>query len=101
MEDKKESKNTWKSLEFRKTLEMCFFYSKKDEPKNLHKCQTLELHNLNNFNLTATLSEGDMVASDVKYHLNCLTLLYQWEKKINCTHCDEPVDKQIIKGTCF
>ena len=78
---------------------MCFFCSKKEKPKNLHKCQTLELHNLNNFNLTATLSEGDMVASDAKYHLNCLTLLYQQEKKINCTHCDEPVDEQIMKGT--
>ena len=43
--DKKEGKSTRRSLEFRKTLEMRFFCGKKDEPKNLHKCQTLELHN--------------------------------------------------------
>ena len=45
-------------LEFRKTLEQCFFCGKRDEP-NLRKCLTLELHNcvknaaqnLNDFNL--------------------------------------------------
>ena len=40
LEDK-ESKNSRKSLEFRKTLEMFFFCGKKDEPENLHKFQTL------------------------------------------------------------
>ena len=63
---------------------MCFFCVKKDGPKNLRKCQRLELHNcvknaaqnLNNFNLLAKLSEGHMVASDAKHHLNCLTSLY-------------------------
>ena len=105
--DKKENKNTRKSLEFRKTLKMGFFCGKKDDPKNLHKCQTLELHNhvknatqnLNDFNLIAKLSEGDMMASDAKYHLICLTSLYRRGKKINHTHCDEPVDEQIRKGT--
>ena len=63
---------------------MCFFCGKKDGPKNLRKCQKFELHNrvqnagqnLNDFNLIAKLSERDMVASDAKYHLNCLTSLY-------------------------
>ena len=103
LEDKTESKNTRKSLEFRKTLEMCFFCGKKDEPKN----QTLKLHNpaknnvqnLNDFSLIAKLSKRDMVASDAKYYLNCLTYLYQREKKMNCSHCDEPVEEQIMKGT--
>ena len=45
------------------------------------------------------LSEGDMLASDSKYHLNCLTSLYRQEKKIYCTHCDELVDEQIMKDT--
>ena len=39
-----------------------------------------------------------MVASDAKYHLNCLTSLCRREKKINLTHCDEPLDEQIMKG---
>ena len=105
--DKKESKNTRKSLEFRKTLGMCFFCGKKRQAKKLQKCQTLELHNsvknaaqnLNDFNLIAKLSEGGMEASDAQYHLNYLTSLYRREKKINLTHCDEPVDKQTMKGT--
>ena len=54
--------------------------------------------NLTDFNLIAKVSERDMVASDGKYHLNCLTSLY-WREKINRTHCAEPVDKQIMKGT--
>ena len=63
--DKKEIKNTRTSLDFRKTLEMCFFCGKKDEPKN----QTLELH-------SSVKNEEDMVVSDAKCHLNCLTPLY-------------------------
>ena len=103
LEDKKESKNLRKSLQLRKTLEMCFFFGKKDEQKNLYKCQTLELNNrvknaaqnLNDFNLTAKLCEGDMLASDAKYNLNCLTSLYRREKKISRTHCD---DEEFTKG---
>ena len=83
-EDKKESKQKQKSLEFRKKLEICLFCGKKDESKNLHKCQPLELHNLarkaaqnlDNLDLIAKLYENDMVVSDVNYHLNCLTSLY-------------------------
>ena len=51
---------------------------------NLEKCQTLKLHNrvqnaaqnLNDFNPISAQSEGNMLASDVKYHLNCLTSSY-------------------------
>ena len=108
LENKKGSKNTRKSLEFRKIWRCVFFFcGKKDKLKNLHKCQKLELHsrvknaaqNLYDFNLIAKLSEGDIVASDTKYHLNCLTSLYRKEKKINCTHCNELVDGQIMKDT--
>ena len=50
--------------------------------------------NLNDLNLIATLSEGDMVTSDTKYHLNCLTSLCRREKKTNRTHCDEKESKE-------
>ena len=81
---------------------MFFLWQKRRAEKS-----TLELHssvknaaqNLNDFNLIAKLSEEDMVASDAKCHLNCLTSLYRREKKINRTHCDEPVDEQIMKST--
>ena len=64
----------------------------------------LELHdrvknatqNLNDFNVIAKLSEGNMVTSDAKSHLNWLTPLYRQEKKTNFTHCD---DEYIMKGT--
>ena len=36
---------------------------------------------------------------DAKYYLSCLTSLYRREKKIHRTHCDEPVDEQIMKST--
>ena len=78
-----------KSLEFRKTLKECCFCCKRDQPKNLHKCQMLKLHtrvknaaqNLNDFNLVAKLSDEEMRESDTKYSLNCLTSLYRREKK--------------------
>ena len=35
-----------------------------------------------------------MVASDTKYHLNCLTSLCRREKKTNRTHCDEKESKE-------
>ena len=76
-EDEKKSKNTRKSLQFRKTLEMRVFCGKKDEPKNLelHNHVKNAIQNINDFNLIANLSEGDMV--DAKHHLNCLTSLYR------------------------
>ena len=50
---------------------------------------------LNDFNLIAKLSKRDMEMSDAKYHLICLTSLYPQENKIDCTYCDNPVNKQI------
>lgn len=51
--------------------------------------------------LITKLSEGDMVVSDAKYHLSCLTSLYLQEKKINRTYCDETADEQIMKDHLF
>ena len=67
--DKKDSKHT---KEPGILTTNSFFCGRKDEPKNLHKCQMLELHNrvkntiqnLNDLNLIATLSEGDMKTID-------------------------------------
>ena len=65
LEDENKCKNSQKSIEFRNTLESCFFLcGKKANQKNLHKCQMLELHNqvknaaqnLNYFKLIAKLS---------------------------------------------
>ena len=56
----------------------------------LHNRVKNTIQNLNDLNLIATLSEGDMKTID---------FIIPRQKKINRTHCDEPVDEQIIKGT--
>ena len=60
----------------------CFFCD--HEGGSLHQCQTLHLNNQvykiveapSDTKLLAKLSEGDMIATEAKYHLNCLTNLY-------------------------
>ena len=75
---------TRRSLEIKTFTECCFFCGKSDMTVNMHQCQTLQLSNkitniaaeLGTSKLLVKLSEGDMVATEAKYHLSCLTELY-------------------------
>ena len=61
-----------------------FFCDQTDDAVNLHQCQTLLLdkcvrkmaQELVDTKLLAKLSEGDMIATEAKYHCNCLSRLY-------------------------
>ena len=61
-----------------------FFCDQIDDAVNLHQCQTLLLdkcvrkmaQELVDTKLLAKLSEGDMIATEAKYHCNCLSRLY-------------------------
>ena len=61
-----------------------FFCGQIDDAVNLHQCQTLLLdkcvrkmaQELVDTKLLAKLSEGDMIATEAKYHCNCLSRLY-------------------------
>ena len=86
---KRVKKKHKKAYSLEKIGDMSFLWQK-DEPKNLQKCQPLELHNLpkkaaqnlDNFNLIAKLYEKEMVVSDANYHLNCLTSLSMYLRDV-------------------
>ena len=67
----------------------CCFLCEKSEPESeLHRAMTENIdrrlkecaHNLNDGKLLALLSAGDAVAQELKYHLSCLTDLYNKER---------------------
>ena len=65
-------------------VDKCFFWDKKDSDEILHECQTLCLDafvrkialEMQNSKLISKLSEGDMVATEAKYHRQCFLKLY-------------------------
>jgi len=65
-------------------LSSCFFCDEQDHQSNLHQCQTISTSQrvqkiaieLSNAKLIAKLSEGDMIATEAKYHHKCLVRLY-------------------------
>jgi hypothetical protein len=65
-------------------LEECFICEKQASRSELREAMTMQLntihhqcaHNLQDQNLLAKLSAGDVVAQEVKYHEACLTSLY-------------------------
>ena len=76
--------------------QICFFCTEIEEnEENLHQCQTFSLNDkirriasdLADYELLAKLSGGDMIATEAKYHLKCLTDLYNrhrsFQKKFN------------------
>ena len=83
----------------------CFFCDKEDEEIELHLCQTLYLdmrvrkiaHELNDTKLLAKLSEGDMVATEAKYHRVCLVQLYNRYRTHNLNKSRES-EFQLIAG---
>lgn len=66
----------------------CIFCGKRDDTTKLHQCQTLGLSNkieeeLSDPNVLAKLSKGDLVATESKYHLKCLTIFYNKYRDFN------------------
>ena len=65
-------------------VDKCFFCDEKDSDEILHECQTLCLDafvrkialEMQNSKLISKLSESDMVATEAKYHRQCLLKLY-------------------------
>lgn len=69
----------------------CFFCDEEDDKINLHQCQTIStsqrVHKiavgLGDTQLIAKLSEGDMIATEAKYHDKCLVRLYNRYRNAN------------------
>lgn len=88
--------------------EQCFFCDKPDNNEPMHKVSTLGINNrvrdcallLQDNELLAKLSAGDMVAIDAVYHKTCLTALYNRarsaENKVDAKHHADKVIHGII-----
>ena len=80
----------------------CFFCDQIDDTVNLHQCQTLSLdkhvrkmaQELVDTKLLAKLSEGNMIASEAKYHCNCVTRLYN-------AYCDHNTRKSALENSAM
>ena len=97
---------TKKGCNAKNFLVACFFCDKTDSADNLNECRTLYLdmrvrkiaHDSNNSQLIARLSEGDMVATEAKYHHTCLTKLYNQYRSTNRNRSKEMNELELIKG---
>ena len=87
----------------------CLFCNKSGTPSNpLHNASTADLDtkvrkcaiNLQDQNLLAKLSRGDVVAIDMKYHAICLTSLYNRDRAMTSTSQQSTVP-ETAKNTAF
>ena len=100
------TRTTKKGCNAKNFLVACFFCDKTDSADNLNECRTLYLdmrvrkiaHDSNNSQLIAKLSEGEMVATEAKYHHACLTKLYNQYRSINRNRSKEMNELELIKG---
>ena len=84
----------------------CFFCEKEDTNHNLTQAQTLGLDRkvrdaataLTDQRLLAKLSEGDLVATEARYHLSCLAALYNRLRRIPETDSAEETESSITAG---
>lgn len=81
----------------------CFLCEEEGDISDLRKAMTMQLNdslnrcasNLQDKELLAKLSAGDVVAQEFKYHCKCLTALYNRERKV-LKERETPVDKDRV-----
>ena len=85
---------------------ICLFCEKVEESEeNLHQCQTFRLNDkikkiakeLDDHQLLAKFSKGDMIATKAKYHLRCLTDLYNRHRALQSSSMEED-EQKFIEG---
>ena len=94
-----------KSISARNFSEKCFFCDKLEICDTLHSCQTLYLdnrickivHKLTDTKLLAKSSGGDMVATEAKYHRNCLVHFYNRYHNHNIRKSEETYDTNKLR----
>ena len=101
-------RTTRKSLTLRNFQSTCFFCDQVDDKSNLHKCQTIATSTrvkriaveLPDTKLIAKLSEGDMIATEAKYHGTCLAGLYNRYRDAN-KPTNRSNDIDLLEGISF
>jgi len=65
--------------------------------EKVHECA----ENLNDFSLLALLAGGDLIAREAKYHLNCLTCLYNRARSVKRNTNSDETSSAAIHGLVF
>lgn len=104
-----EKRRMRQQLEISDYSKTCFFCSKFEEKEeNLHQCQTFRLNEkirtiakeLEDHHLLARLSGGDMIATEARYHLKCLTELYNRHRAMQ-SNSTEDDNQKFIEGNTY
>ena len=97
-------KSTRKSLNLSNFTSLCFFCEEDDSETKLRQCQTFSVQQkvkliaeeTHDTKILAKLSEGDMIATEAKYHCKCLLSYYS--KASSVTSPDMQHDIKMICG---
>ena len=100
------SRSTRRTLEIKSFSQSCLFCDQVDDAINLHQCQTLELNqrvqkianDLVESTLLAKLSDGDVVATEAKYHRKCLATLYNRHRDFKKAKSNDAPEEKLIEG---
>lgn len=87
---------------------VCFLCKSFDSPENLHLCSTKEVHQhisdsakkVGDTDLLALLATADVIALEAKYHLKCLTKLYNKARRLD-TRGDKHEGTVMCEGIAF
>ena len=88
---------------------MCFFCGEPSNTSGLHEAATFQVDKhvrtctelLEDIELLAKLSKGDMVALDAKYHTKCLVKLYNHARKVKAEKIQSTSDREIMSNFVF
>ena len=107
--DEDQPRNSRRNVATHNFTGLCFFCDLGVSVGVLHSCRTLYLdirerkiaQEIGDKKLTAKLSEGDMVATEAKYHKNCLSKFYNQYRDYNNKKTAETRRIEQIKGIAF
>ena len=105
----KTPRTSWNPISARNFSEKCFFCDKLETCDTLHSCQRLYLdnrirkiaHELADTKVLAKLGEGDMVATEAKYHRKCLVHFYNRYCNHNVRKSEETTNLEVIQGEFY
>ena len=101
-----EERTARRSISAHNIVDKCFICDEKDGNETLHECRTLYLDarvrkialEMQITKLISKLSEGDMVATEAKYHRNCSLKLYNNYRNLNKEKFTNQYKEEFIVG---
>lgn len=84
----------------------CFFCEDENDASNLHQCETLVVSRkvkeiadyLKDSKVIAKFSQGDLIATEAKYHAKCLLNYYYKYQKSTAAETKDESENQLVEG---